>query len=126
MSKGDENHSIAAKIYRTELINSSYFITSNLTTYEAYTMIKTRIGIEKAKKLREVIENKKLVKIERVTPDIEKEALDIFWNYADKTWGIIDITSLKIMERYDCKLAFAFDRHFDEAAKQYGFQIVTI
>ncbi len=126
MSRKDHRHNEAAIIYKKELEKSSYFITSNLTTFEAYTEIKTKKGIEIAKALRRVIENKQLVKIERVTFDIEEEALKIFWGYEDKTWGIIDITSFVIMERYDCKFAFAFDQHFVDAAHQKGFQMLSV
>jgi hypothetical protein len=126
MSKKDYRHEEAAKIYERELRRSSYFVTSNLTTYEAYTEIKTKKGIKIAKALKDVIENLKLVKIERVTSDIEREALRIFWSYEDKTWGIVDITSFVIMERYNCKFAFAFDGHFVEAAQQKGFQMLSV
>jgi predicted nucleic acid-binding protein len=126
MSKKDGRHETAAQIYERELRKSTYLITSNLTTYEAYTKIKTEKGIEIATKLRDVIENKRLVKIERVTSDIEEEALEIFWRYHDKTWGIIDITSFVIMDRNGCNSAFAFDRHFVEAAQQKGFHLLTV
>lgn len=120
----DIQHGVAAQIYNRELLRSR-FITSNWTIYEAYSFIKKKSGIGKAIALKKVIENRKIVKLERVTIPIEKEALELFWSYKDKDWGIVDITSLFIMTEYGCRHAFAFDRHFDEAARQNGFEILS-
>ncbi|MBM4275162.1 MAG: PIN domain-containing protein [Deltaproteobacteria bacterium] len=120
----DKNHNIASKIYRKEIVNAQ-LVTTNWTAYEAYTYVKTRTDIEKAILLRKTIENKQFVKLERITKFIEEKAIDKFWRYRDKKWGIIDITSFEIMEKISCTLAFGFDRHFVEAAKQNGFELLT-
>jgi predicted nucleic acid-binding protein len=121
----DQFHQIASKIYQREL-GDSLLLTSNWTTYEAYSMIKKKGNLGKVLQLQNVIKNKSIVKLERVSKKIKEEAVDIFFSYADKKWGIVDISSFVIMRRASCKFAFAFDEHFVEAAKQNGFEMLTI
>jgi uncharacterized protein len=45
------------------------------------------------------------------------KAWKIFETYSDKDFSFTDCTSFSIMERVKIKVAFSFDKHFD----QYGF-----
>ena len=126
MYEGDKNHTDAKEIYIRELENDSVFFISNWTAYEAFSYLKSKAGIEKTEKLKEIFQDINLVKPIRVTSAIEKRALDIFWKFTDKTWGIVDITSFLIIEECNCKYAFAFDKHFKEAASQYSSYHFTI
>ena len=49
---------------------------------------------------------------------------ELFWQYKDKDWGVVDCASLVVMDEGGCNQAFAFDRHFMEASQQYGFSLV--
>lgn len=119
VSERDNRHIQAKGIYLRELKNDSIFFISNWTIYEAFTKLKSDSGIEKAENLKEIIQDINLVKPIYVTNKIENQALTIFWQFRDKTWGIVDITSFLIMEECHCNFAFAFDKHFEEAASQY-------
>jgi uncharacterized protein len=54
----------------------------------------------------------------------EARAIDLFFTYRDKTWGVVDCSSLVAMEDLGCRLAFGFDRHFTEASRQRGFEVL--
>ena len=55
---------------------------------------------------------------------IEREALELFWRFQDKTWGVVDCSSLVVMEAVGSRSAFAYDEHFVEASRQFGFNVV--
>ena len=60
----------------------------------------------------------------RVTEDIETRALDLFFAYQDKSWGVVDCANLVVMEDLGCRQAFGFDHHFLEASRQRGFELL--
>ncbi|MGH2531362.1 MAG: hypothetical protein ACRDJW_03545 [Thermomicrobiales bacterium] len=60
----------------------------------------------------------------RVTERIEGRALDLFFAYQDKTWGVVDCASLVVMEDLGCRQAIGFDYHFMEASRQRGFELI--
>ncbi len=68
--------------------------------------------------------NRRVAVMIRVDPAIESAALKLFWRYHDKAWGVVDCTSLVIMERLGCKTVFGYDRHFVEASRQRGFTVL--
>ncbi|HIC94266.1 MAG TPA: PIN domain-containing protein [Anaerolineae bacterium] len=121
MYRRDKHHQEAKAIYQRLLDSDALLVVTNWAAYEALSFLKSRVGYEVALSLHEVLTDKELVWWESVTPEIESKAVDIFWRYKDKTWGIVDCASLIVMEITDCQYAFGFDRHFVEAAKQYGF-----
>jgi predicted nucleic acid-binding protein len=54
----------------------------------------------------------------------EDKSVELFWKYHDKNWGIVDCSSILLMEQEKCSVAFGYDHHFVEAAKQYGFTVL--
>ncbi|RLA89174.1 MAG: hypothetical protein DRG58_05850 [Deltaproteobacteria bacterium] len=119
MYEKDGHHDTAAKLYERELRQDSQFFISNWTIYEAFSMIKKKAGIHQAEKLRDLVEDINIVAALKVDSKIEAEAVKLFWDYKDKNWGIVDITSLLIMKKCHCQYALAFDQHFREAAEQF-------
>ncbi len=117
----DKYHQEAKAIYQRLLDSDVLLMVTNWVAYEALSFLKSRVGYAPALSLYEVLTDKELVWWEDVTPDIEGKAVEIFWRYEDKTWGIVDCASLIVMEIMGCQYAFGFDHHFVEAAEQYGF-----
>lgn len=120
----DRNHAAAEAIYRELLADKVRIVTTNWTVYEALSIIKDKIGYREATALWEVVETVPLVRMVKITDDIEEAGLDLFFRYRDKTWGVVDYTSLIVMELIGCFQALAFDRHFIEAGTQRGFQVI--
>ncbi len=70
------------------------------------------------------IKDSELSQIVYIDRDLEEGAIDLFWRYQDKKWGIVDCTSIMLMERQRCTVAFGYDRHFVEATRQHGFTLL--
>jgi predicted nucleic acid-binding protein len=119
----DSHHDEAMTIMRRLLNDDAGLVVTNWTAYEALSFLKSRAGYGAASVLRQTFEDNELVWWEPVTPEIEEKALDMFWRFADKTWGVVDCASLVVMALTGCQRAFGFDRHFVEAASQYGFMV---
>lgn len=120
----DKHHKKAAKIYERLIVEQIPLIVTNWTAYEALSWVKERDGHAKMMRLRAVLENPRLVKWVPVYEVIEREALRIFYTYTDKLWGVVDCASLVVIANTGCRHAFGFDRHFVEAAGQYGLAIL--
>lgn len=82
------------------------------------------MGYEAASKLWEVVNNRRVISMVKVGPKVEAQGLEIFFGYKDKTWGVVDCTSIALMRLLGCRQAFAFDEHFTEAGRQSGFEII--
>jgi uncharacterized protein len=124
-NKSDRFHGEATRAYHRLLRIGTPFITSTWTIYEALSIVKTKLGHHQAQRLWERMVRPSVVTLIKVNERIEAEALQLFWRYQDKDWGVVDCSSLRIMEEMGCLQAFAFDRHFTEASKQYGFSLVA-
>jgi predicted nucleic acid-binding protein len=120
----DRNHTQAMSVYRRLLQSGVPLITSTWTAYEALTIVKTRLGYSQAERLWQRIQRLSVVDLVTVDERIEAEALELFWKYKDKDWGVVDCASLRVMDEVGCRQAFAFDRHFTEASQQYGFSLL--
>ncbi len=125
-NRKDAFHEEALRLFRRLLQSKTPLITSTWTAYEALTIVKTRLGYSQAEKLWERIRRPSIVELVAVDERIEAEALELFWQYRDKDWGVVDCASLVVMDEAGCNQAFAFDRHFVEASQQYGFSIVSV
>ncbi|MBN1393695.1 MAG: type II toxin-antitoxin system VapC family toxin [Pirellulales bacterium] len=51
----------------------------------------------------------------RVDGDLFQEALDLYDQTADKSWGLVDCASFVVMRREHILDAFTADRHFEQA-----------
>ena len=120
----DRYHAEATGVYRRLLQSAVPLITSTWTAYEALTIVKTRLGYSQAERLWQRIQRPSVVDLVRVDERIEAQALELFWKYKDKDWGVVDCASLVVMDEIGCHQALAFDRHFMEASQQYGFSLV--
>lgn len=121
-NRRDQLHSVARSFLDLCLGRRVRLATTNWTAYEALSMLKSRAGWEQATHLRSLLDDSRAVDLVRVTEEIELRALDLFFAYRDKTWGVVDCASLIVMEDLGCRQAFGFDHHFVEASRQRGFE----
>ncbi len=47
-------------------------------------------------------------------------ALQIYEKYSDKEWGLTDVSSFAVMNKFEIAEAFTDDKHFE----QFGFKIL--
>lgn len=123
-NSSDRHHAEAHRIYQRLLRSGTPFLTSTWTVYEALSIVKSRMGHQQAETLWKRLVRPSVVTVVKVSERLEAGALQLFWRYRDKDWGVVDCSSLRIMEETGCRQAFAFDRHFTEASNQYGFILV--
>jgi predicted nucleic acid-binding protein len=123
-NRTDRNHSGAVQILRRLLGSSTRLITTTWTSYEALTIVKSRLGFSQAERLWDRIQSRTVVDFVLVDEDVERDAVDLFWKFKDKTWGVVDCANLVVMNSVGCRQAFAYDRHFVEASRQFGFALI--
>jgi predicted nucleic acid-binding protein len=123
MHQKDQYHQSAASYFDLLLDSGERFLTTNWTLYEAYTFLKTHAGYEKFNELYVLIQRRRTIYVERINKSLETAALDVFVRYRDKTWGVVDCANLIVMQLSGCNRAFAYDTHFRQAARQYGFRV---
>ena len=99
-------------------------VSTNWAAYEALSLLKSRAGPDVVTDLWLLLSDPAAVDLVRIDQEIEAAALAIFFDYRDKTWGVVDCASLIVMERLGCQQALAYDRHFAEASRQYGFSLL--
>jgi len=124
VSADDRNHRSAKLAYRKIVTQKTHIITTNWTLYEALSIIKDKIGHAQALSLWNLVKQFPLISLIKVTDDIETRGLGMFFRYTDKAWGVVDCTSLIVMEQTGCFKALAYDRHFKEASLQRGFEVI--
>jgi len=118
-------HHIEAREHLRELLRSGTpLATSTWTTYEAITIARSKLGYGSARHLWQLVNTRRIISMIRVDPAIESAAIKLFWRYRDKDWGVVDCTSLVIMDRIGSRTVFAYDRHFVEASTQRGFAVL--
>ena len=93
---------------RYELITTSYVLDETLT------LVRFRIGIKASIDFSKKIRKSKVVKIVRVSREIEEKARDIFERYDDKDFSFTDCVSFVVMREMGIKETFAFDEHFNQ------------
>ncbi len=98
-----------------ELINkyNFKFFTSLWVKRETLTKLK-RIGISYCTKLLELI-NELECEVIDIDKNIDEEAMQMFWSYSDKKWGITDCTSIVLLRKKNLFYVFSADHHFSEA-----------
>lgn len=124
INRRDAYHGVALDVYRELLASKAPLFTTSWTAYEALSLLKGRIGYEAAEKLWQILCDVRLVRLVRVGRALEAQGLKMFFDYRDKTWGVVDCTSLALMQLVACRRAFAFDSHFREAGRQQGLEIL--
>ena len=120
----DQHYALARSLLTECFAERVQLVTTNWTAFEALSMLKSRAGSAIAADLWDLLTDPLSVDLVRVTEDIEARALGLFFAYEDKTWGVVDCANLVVMEDAGCRQAFGFDRHFMEASRQRGFELL--
>lgn len=90
-------------------------MTSNFVLDETYTLLLHRAGHHVAVELGEEISASRLLKIVHISPDLEKEAWQLFKRHADKKFSFTDRTPFTVMRQQGLHEAFTNDHNFEQA-----------
>lgn len=93
--------------------------TSNFVLDETFTLLARRAGYTFATERARILYASPALTILRPDRDDELRALEYFQKYADQKVSFTDAVSLALMRKTQLKLAFSYDRHFQQA----GFTI---
>jgi uncharacterized protein len=124
INERDQHYEVASTLLSQLIDDHAKLVTTNWTAFEALSMLKSRLGPHAARRLWMVLQIPHTVDLIRIDPTIEARALELFFAYGDKTWGVVDCASMIVMEEIGCQRAIAFDHHFVEASRQRGFQLL--
>ena len=108
--QGDDFHTHAQKI-ALELINNNVnLITSNYVLVETIALLQNRLNLAASRDFIEQIIP--LYSTVWINEQIHTNGIKRFINEKKKKLSFVDCTSFEIMEMYDIKKAFTFDKHF--------------
>ncbi|MBI4583871.1 MAG: type II toxin-antitoxin system VapC family toxin [Planctomycetes bacterium] len=110
-------HESAKQVAEKLEAENGLLVTSDYILDETYTLLSSVLGHKTAVAFGREIQ-KGGSEIVQVDEKIQREAWEIFEQYADKDFSFTDCTSFVVMKRAKIQIAFTFDRHF----QQYGFQ----
>ena len=87
-------------------------VTSNYVFDESVTLARYRLGWEVAHRLGEQLRDRRLTRLERITPADEEAAWSLFLQYTDKSFSFTDCTSFALVRRLEIPLCLAIDGDF--------------
>ncbi len=115
--ESDQNNK-PARAFEEDLVTGKLglvqLITSNFVFDELMTLLRNNLGFLKAIEVGERIIESNVITLERVRPETETRAWEIFKTYSDKEFSYTDCTSFAMMEQKTIQSVFAFDNHFEQ------------
>ena len=118
--QNDQHHASAAQITEHIKTQRASLILSDFILAESLTLIRYRLGHTWAVRFGRMVLESRLAELVDVDEPIRRHAWEIFQRYEDKDFSFTDCTSFALMEHLNLKVAFAFDRHFE----QYGLTLL--
>ncbi len=118
VNKADNLHTKAIEINQILLLESTQFITTDYVIVEVGNALSRHKSL--AIKTIDFLLNSTDIEIIEIDRTIYDDALAIYKAYADKDWGLTDITSFLVMGNTGISEAFTHDKHF----AQYGFVVL--
>jgi len=110
-----DRHHARALLARDALMSKGErLVTTDYILDEVYTLIRVRVGHRAAVDFGQSVQSSRFVRVEPVTPEDFEAAWQIFRRYDDKAFSFTDCTSFALIQRLDVRVAFAFDRNFQE------------
>jgi len=98
----------------------TWLFTNDYVLDETLTLMRARLGHDKAVEFGRWVLQSPLVKIIHIDEETWQAAWEIFVKHKDKDFSFTDCTSFAIMRKLGLINAFTFDRHFEQA----GFNIL--
>lgn len=110
-----DRHHARALVARDALMSKGErLVTTDYILDEVYTLIRVRVGHRAAVDFGESVQRSRFVRVEPVTSEDFEAAWQIFRRYDDKAFSFTDCTSFALIQRLNVRVAFAFDRNFQE------------
>jgi predicted nucleic acid-binding protein len=104
----------------TRELDVTSFVTTDYVLDEALTLTRFAHSHKKALELADATLSSKFMRVVYCDAALFRESMKIFRQYFDKEWSFTDCLSFATMKKYNIKIAFTFDPHFE----QFGFSII--
>jgi predicted nucleic acid-binding protein len=116
-SAGDLDHARAVEVFRQANSGRWQLVTTNVVVIETYALLLNRTGEGRGRAIRflDDLESSEL-RVERVSEDDERKAIDLVRAHKDKTYSLCDALSFVVCERLGIGEAIACDDDF----RSYG------
>jgi predicted nucleic acid-binding protein len=114
----EENHEAACGAYKQLVKSGWYLYTSNWTLYDAYSHIKERTrggGLSAAQYLRDLVSDTNAISVLRVDRNVEKAALNMFWQLHDKTWSVTTCANVMLIRDKGLDLILSGNKNYQQA-----------
>jgi len=116
LNRRDQWHLAAGAALKQLVDRQAVLIMTNFLLAETHALLLTRMGRAIAREWLLTFDWNLL----SVNSADQELAIKIIGHYRDKDFSLTDATSFAVMQRYNIKTAFTFDRHF----KQYGLTVI--
>jgi len=109
----DSRHADARRLL--QVLGQEALLTSNHVRGETWTLLRRRSGHRSAVAFLDLIERTRRVRVEYVSRDLEREALDWLRRRDEREYSFVDATSFALMRTLRIEEALAFDSDFAAA-----------
>lgn len=115
INKQDQYHQKALELGRN--FDNFYLVTSDAILLEVGNALSSKYKNEAVAIIDTFLDSEE-IEVIRLNPNLFAEALNLYRQYQDKSWGLVDCISFVIMKQLKINQALTFDKHFIQA----GFQ----
>ena len=112
-NRRDEHHQQAVELLG--LHGNRLLVTSNHVRGETWTFLRRRAGHAAAVGFLQLLERSNLMRIEHLTPELERKALRWLRRHDEREYSFVDATSFALMQSLRIREALAFDEDFAAA-----------
>lgn len=112
INQTDQHHLQALQL--ADLYKRSPLITTEAVLLEIGNAL-SRIARREAVEIIHYFQSAPEMTVAPLTPQLLTDAVNLYANHQDKTWGLIDCISFIVMQNQGISTALAFDRHFVQA-----------
>ncbi len=112
LNEKDENHEKANEL--VEFYNKELLVVTDAVLLEIGNSLSRRYKTESVKMFDELFISPE-VEIVRLDETLFNKAFELYSNYSDKTWGLVDCVSFVVMRERGITDALTSDQHFVQA-----------
>ena len=119
LAADDENHTMAAAIWRRLICDEEPLVTNNYVLIETLALLQHRVGLQAVRAFQSKVMPSLIVRW--VDETLHQQALTSILSANRRDLSLVDCASFQTMRLDGINRAFTFDQHFAEQ----GFQLVS-
>lgn len=112
-NRRDSHHTLALRLFDKHAARG--LVTSNHIVGETWTCLRRKAGHSSAVGFLDAVERSRTLRVQRVEPSLETEALAWLRRHDEREYSFVDATSFAVMRAAKIREALAFDGDFAAA-----------